>query len=231
MHTGVLVPSAGRRCFQCFDKRSRSFLCAGCNRAFYCNKACQLKHRKLHRPYCHGEKLSPDLSLGVAWLESNKTRVVRIALGLLLLDAAPDASRPYQERMRKVMDHANTWAACFTLVMLQVDPRLPAPDQIVIDTTAANLFDCCTISEVKYNTFDAKEGDDFEVHILLKVHSFNDANYGLESRTITLRFNPEDRLRDIPPTQLDIKMELQRILHDGGIAGLIHNIMLQLRSC
>ncbi|KDR79068.1 hypothetical protein GALMADRAFT_224319 [Galerina marginata CBS 339.88] len=226
MYSEPQVPSASRRCFECFAKRSRSFLCAGCSRAFYCNKACQLRHRALHRSYCHDADIPPDLSLGVAWLEVHQKRVIRIALGLLMLEAAPDLSRPLPERLRKMKEYANTWAACFTLVMLQADPRLPAPDRIAIDTTAVNLVDRRTISQEESTVFEAKQGGNFMVNILLKVYSFNNANYGLKSTLIGVDL--KQAVHFIPFTRLDVQVEIESVLHDGGIAGLVHYILLQL---
>ncbi|KDR72376.1 hypothetical protein GALMADRAFT_213369 [Galerina marginata CBS 339.88] len=192
------------------------------------NKACQVKHRALHRSYCHDAEIPPDLTLGVAWLDANQKRVIRIALGLLMLEAAPDLSRPLPERLRKMKEYANTWAACFTLVMLQADPRLPAADRIAIDTAAVNLVDRRTILQEESILFEAKEGGNFTVNILLKVYSFNNTNYGLKSTLIGVDLKKV--VHFIPFTRLDLQIEIESVLQDGGIAGLVNYILLQLNS-
>ncbi|KDR66327.1 hypothetical protein GALMADRAFT_232567 [Galerina marginata CBS 339.88] len=225
MQPGEQVPSVARRCFQCFGKRGRRFICAGCHRAYYCDKACQTVHRPHHRRYCNDAELPPDPSLGVAWLEANKDRVIRISLGLLMLDAVPDASHPLQARLAKMKERTNAWAPCFTLAMLQVDPRLPPSTKVVIDTATVDLVSRDT---ARKNRYEFETEGKFVMKILLKVHSFNDANYCLESKIFSLCFKHMARFQPIPRSRTEIDLEIAKLLEDNGVEGFVNNLLLQL---
>ncbi|KDR84577.1 hypothetical protein GALMADRAFT_206136 [Galerina marginata CBS 339.88] len=83
-------PEVTRACFCCTTlprKDVKALRCARCNRAYYCNKECQTKHWRYHKPYCHKDGVSPALQddLGVAYLRHDNRMEILVAASMGML--------------------------------------------------------------------------------------------------------------------------------------------------
>ena len=60
---GKAAPPETHRCFHCGTETTKMMRCSQCHRAWYCGKACQKKHWKLHKRACFA-MVAPEAAVG-----------------------------------------------------------------------------------------------------------------------------------------------------------------------